>query len=865
MSKSLKNGPNIASHTPMMQQYLRIKADHPDTILFYRMGDFYEVFFEDAQKTAKLIDITLTARGKSGGNAIPMAGVPYHAVEGYLAKLVKLGESVAIAEQIGDPATSKGPVERKVVRIITPGTLTEDSLLSQQQDHLLASVNFGKNLIGLAWLDLGSGRFSVTEVRTEHELLAELERLQIAELLVADSEGMPHHLLSEVTTTFRPEWHYEISASTRLLLRQFKTKDLQGFGIESMPAAVGAAGCLLQYVLDTQKQAVPHIHAIQIEQQDECLTIDAVTRRNLELETNLRGGTDHTLASVLDHCVTNMGSRLLRRWMQRPIRKQDELKRRHHAIAELIKLQLTESVAEVLKPITDIERIVARIALRSARPRDLSNLKDSLLNLPNLLTVLDGAESELLVNIHEQLPQLPDLACHLQKAIIDAPPILIRDGGVIAEGFDAELDELRNLSENANQFLLDLENREKEKTGFSTLKVGYNRVHGYYIEVSRLQAGENIPIEWVRRQTLKNQERFITPELKTFEDRVLSARERALAREKYLYEQLLDELQAHLQDIQIIASLISTLDVINTFAERAISLKYVQPDLVTYPCIQIRDGRHPVVEVNDAITFVANDLDMNDKQRMQVITGPNMGGKSTFMRQTALIVLLAHIGSYVPASSAQIGPLDRIFTRIGAADDLAGGRSTFMVEMTETANILHNASDKSLVLLDEIGRGTSTFDGLSLAYACARHIISKVRAFTLFATHYFELTALASEYKEAVNVHLDATEYKNELIFLHKVKPGPADRSYGLQVAALAGIPRTVIRKAQQFMEQLEAQQKLHNQDQAENSCGLFSSLESPEIAEEVNPLLNALDEIDPDELTPREALEKLYELKKLS
>jgi len=557
-----------------------------------------------------------------------------------------------------------------------------------------------------------------------------------------------------------------------------------------------------------------------------------------------------------------MGSRELRRWLQRPIRQHAVLKERHAAVAELISSNLIDNLAQELKSISDIERIVARIALKSARPRDLSNLKDTLLALPNLLQAISTTESSLLKSIRSNLPTLPELAAHLSQAIIESPPLLIRDGGVIAAGFDSELDELRNLSENANQFLLDLENREKEHTGFSTLKVGYNRVHGYYIEVSRLQAGDDVPIEWVRRQTLKDKERFITPELKTFEDKVLSAKERALAREKLLYEELLENLLTHLQDIQNLAVSLASLDVLNTFAERAQTLNYVQADLVSYPCLKIIEGRHPVVETNDDITFVANDLDMNDKQRMQVITGPNMGGKSTFMRQTALIVLLAHIGSFVPADSAQLGPLDRIFTRIGAADDLAGGRSTFMVEMTETANILHNATDKSLVLMDEIGRGTSTFDGLSLAYACARHIISKVRAFTLFATHYFELTALANEFKEAANVHLDATEYKNELIFLHKVKSGPADRSYGLQVAALAGIPRPVIRKAQQFMDHLEEQQNI--QEKKDDLGGLFAGLDNEDTQEDVNPLLSALDSIDPDDLTPREALQKLYELKKL-
>ena len=865
MSKTQEKSAQSVKHTPMMQQFLRIKSEYPNTILFYRMGDFYEVFYEDAQKTASLLDITLTARGKTGNNPIPMAGVPYHSVEGYLAKLVKLGESVAIAEQIGDPATSKGPVERKVVRVITPGTLTEDSLLSQKQDTLLAAVSFGRENIGLAWCDLGSGRFVVSELRHESDLHSELERLQIAELLLADKEGLPNLEKAGLALTRRPEWHFEEDAATRLLLRQFKTKDLQGFGIEQMNSAIGAAGCLLQYVLDTQKQAVPHIQSIQTEQHDECLALDAISRRNLELETNLRGGTDHTLASVLDKASTAMGSRQLRRWLQRPLRDHVQLTKRHDAVRELIEQSIFLDLSDDLKTISDIERIVARIALKSARPRDLANLRDTLFALPTVLSHLSKTNGHLLTGILTKTPNLSDIAEHLQKAIIETPPLLIRDGGVLAEGFDSELDELRNLSQNADQFLLNLEHKEKERTGFSTLKVGYNRVHGYYIEVSKLQAasndGQDVPVEWVRRQTLKNQERYITPELKTFEDKVLSARERALAREKHLYDDLLNNLQAHLKDIQTIASNIASLDVLATFAERAVTLHYIQPKLVPYPSLNIRDGRHPVVENIADVTFVANDVDLNDKQRMLVITGPNMGGKSTYMRQTALIVLLAHVGSFVPAEAAEIGPLDRIFTRIGAADDLAGGRSTFMVEMTETANILHNATDKSLVLMDEIGRGTSTFDGLSLAFACAQHIVNKVRAFTLFATHYFELTSLASDYQECVNVHLDATEYKNELIFLHKVKPGPADRSYGLQVASLAGIPRPVVRKAQQFMDKLEEQQK---QESAEIG-GLFGLEDDVETKQEDHPLETALDAIEPDDLTPREALQALYELKKLS
>ncbi len=841
-------------HTPMMQQYTRIKGDYPNMLVFYRMGDFYELFYDDARRAASLLDITLTARGKSGGNAIPMAGVPYHAAEGYLAKLVQKGESVAICEQVGDPATSKGPVERKVMRVVTPGTLTDEALLPRNRAVVVASLYSTNARTGIAWLDLAGGRFRLTEVDGREAIAAELERLRPAELIYNEEQPIGDFSIA-VRPTARPPWHFDLDSATRLLCSQFQTKDLAGFGCDEFSTGVAAAGALMQYVIDTQKTALPHLTSITVERTDDAVIMDGPTRRNLELESSISGRDEHTLAGVMDRCQSPMGGRLLRRWIQRPLRDAQLLRARYQAIDTIIERNLTDNLQQQINGIGDVERILARIALKSARPRDLRQLSEALSRLPAIHETLAPLDSPLLSSLSENIHSHPKQRELLQKSLVDNPPMLIRDGGVIATGYDGELDELRGIANNADQFLLDLETREKERTGISTLKLGYNRVHGYYIEISKGQA-DKAPVDYIRRQTLKGAERYITPELKSFEDKVLSARERALSREKFLYEQLLEILLAELASLQQTASGLAILDVITCFAERAAILNLVKPTLVREPCFEIRAGRHLIVEQVIDTPFIANDLDFNEKQRLLVITGPNMGGKSTYMRQAALICILAHVGSFVPADSLRIGPIDRIFTRIGASDDLAGGRSTFMVEMTETATILNNATAQSLVLMDEIGRGTSTFDGLSLAWAAAHFMGDRVRAFTLFATHYFELTALATEISDCKNVHLDATEHKGQLVFLHAVKPGPANRSYGLQVAALAGVPPKVIRRAKNYMASLEAQQSAdHPQGQLELNV----------VDEEAhNPLLDALDAIDPDSLSPRDALRKLYELKKI-
>ena len=844
-----------AVHTPMMRQYLAIKAEHPDMLVFYRMGDFYELFYDDAKRAAALLDITLTSRGKSGGNPIPMAGVPYHAVEAYLAKLVRKGESVAICEQIGDPATSKGPVERKVTRIVTPGTLTDEALLAENRDNLVASVFVDATAIGIAWLDLAGGRFRMTEVTDGEAVAAELERLRPAELIVDEDQANADRFGDRVRVTRRPPWHFEIDSARRLLCAQFGTRDLAGFGCDPFPRGVAAAGALLQYVADTQKAAVPHLQSITVERHEDAVIMDGPTRRNLELERSLGGHDEHTLAGVMDHCQSPMGSRLLRRWIQRPLRDAETLKGRYQAVEAIVAAAATDPLQSLLRGIGDTERILSRIALRSARPRDLRQLREALSRLPDLRSCLTGIESPYLDELGESMGEHRREHELLARAIIDSPPMLIRDGGVIAEAYDTELDDLRAIAENADRFLLDLEAREKERTGIPTLKLGYNRVHGYYIEISKGQA-DKAPVDYTRRQTLKGAERYITPELKDFEDRVLSARERALSREKHLYEALLDKLLDVLAGLQRTAGAVAELDVLACFAERAASLRLTKPEISDEPCIEIEGGRHIVVEQVIETPFVANDLSLNADQRLIVITGPNMGGKSTYMRQTALIAILAHIGSFVPADRLRIGPLDRIFTRIGASDDLAGGRSTFMVEMTETATILNNATSESLVLMDEIGRGTSTFDGLSLAWAAAHFMGETAGAFTLFATHYFELTALADELPACRNVHLDATEHDGQLVFLHAVKPGPANQSYGLQVASLAGVPADVIRRARAYLGTLESQQALHaNDPQAQLPLG-----PSPDDAPDA--LREALDNLDPDTMTPREALDALYKLK---
>ena len=788
-----------------------------------------------------------------------MCGVPYHAVEGYLAKLVRKGESVAICEQIGDPATSKGPVERKVMRVVTPGTLTDEALLSAHRDNLVAAVFASDGRYGLAWLDLSAGRFLLTESPDQASLLGEIERLRPAELIVDEdmlgaADSFSQLINEKIRVTRRPPWHFELDSSTRLLCNQFGTRDLGGFGCEGLPRGVAAAGALLQYVNDTQKASLPHLQSIKVELQDDAVIMDGPTRRNLELEQSLSGLHQHTLAGVLDHCQTAMGSRLLRRWLQRPLRNADVLKARYQTLDALIATDAIVALQESLNGIGDVERILSRVALRSARPRDLRQLGEALSRLPALQQQLGNIDAPLVTDLAEQIGEHREQQHLLANAIIDSPPMLIRDGGVIAPGYDDELDDLRAIAENADQYLVDLELRERERTGINTLKLGYNRVHGYYIEISRLQA-EKAPVEYVRRQTLKAAERYITPELKEFEDKVLGARERSLSREKLLYEQLIDKLHVVLGELQLSAAGLAELDVLACFAERAETLDLAKPELSETPCIEIEGGRHLVVEQVIDTPFIANDVSLGDETRLLVITGPNMGGKSTYMRQTALIVILAHVGCYVPASRLKIGPVDRIFTRIGASDDLAGGRSTFMVEMTETATILNNATEQSLVLMDEVGRGTSTFDGLSLAWAAAHHMGEKARAFTLFATHYFELTALAQDISACENVHLDATEHDGQLVFLHSVKDGPANQSYGLQVASLAGVPNDVIRRAKIYLKTLESQQaELGHNPQGQ----LNLSVDEPTS----DPIRDAVDALDPDSMSPRDALAALYKLK---
>ena len=854
-----KSKTESTAHTPMMQQYFSIKQQHPEQLLFYRMGDFYELFYDDAKKAARLLDITLTARGQSGGQPIPMAGIPFHAAEGYLAKLVKLGESVVICEQVGDPATSKGPVERQVARIITPGTVSDEALLDERRDNLLAALVGAERGFGLATLDINSGRFVVMELRGWETLLGELERLAPAELLIPDDWESNTPIERRRAVRRRAPWEFDQDSAFKALTQQFGTKDLVGFDCQDLTLGLGAAGALLSYAKETQRTALPHIRSMAQERFEDSVIIDSASRRNLEIDQNLSGGRDNTLLDVLDHTATAMGSRLMARWLNRPLRDLKVLGARQDSISALLDQQFYLDLQPQLKGIGDIERILARVALRSARPRDLARLRDALAALPALQDCMQTLETPHLRNLAEQVRTYPELAELLERAVIDNPPAVLRDGGVIKAGFDAELDELQNISENAGQYLIDLETRERERTGLNTLKVGYNRVHGYFIELSRSQA-DQAPADYIRRQTLKGAERFITPELKAFEDKALSARSRALAREKQLYDELLDRLNEDLAALQTSAASLAEIDVLCTLAERAGSLDYSRPRFIEGSQLQISQGRHPVVEQVLETPFVANDLDLDADTRMLVITGPNMGGKSTYMRQTALIVLLAHIGSFVPAADVELSCVDRIFTRIGSSDDLAGGRSTFMVEMSETANILNNATAASLVLMDEVGRGTSTFDGLSLAWSAAEYL-AKVRAFTLFATHYFELTGMADTDEGVANVHLNATEHNERIVFLHNVQPGPASQSYGLQVAQLAGVPRPVILRAREHLAQLEQQSlEQHGSKPAGTSEQPF---QSDLFASAPHPLVEQMQSLEPDDLSPRQALELLYKLKR--
>jgi DNA mismatch repair protein MutS len=842
----------------MMQQYLRIKAQHRDMLLFYRMGDFYELFYDDAERASALLDITLTTRGASAGEPIRMAGVPYHAVDQYLLKLVKLGESVAICEQIGDPALAKGPVERKVTRVVTPGTLTDAALLEEKRDNVLLAMASAGGTLGLAWISLASGDFRAIEIPGER-LAAELTRLQPAEILLAEAadEGLPPGVSAAIKRL--PAWHFDQDSARRALLRHFGTRDLSGFGAETLGPAVGAAGALLEYCRATQGAAPSHVLALRVEHESEHLRLDATTRRNLEITETLRGEQAPTLMSLLDTCATGMGSRCLRHVLHHPLRDSAQAQARFEAVAALAGAGGDgpwRKVHALLAQCADVERITARISLRSARPRDVSGLRETLALLPELIGALAGLTGARIERLAAALLPRQMLYELLRSAIRDDPSAVVREGGVIADGYDAELDELRAIQNDCGAFLLDLEARERARTSIANLRVEYNRVHGFYIEVTHANAGK-VPADYRRRQTLKNAERYITPELKAFEDKALSARERALAREKLLYEQLLERVAAHIPDLRTLAGALAELDLLSAFAERSLALDLVRPSFTDDECIEIEAGRHPVVE-RQVDSFVPNDLRLNALRRLLLITGPNMGGKSTYMRQAAHIVLLAHCGCFVPARAARIGPVDALFTRIGAADDLAGGRSTFMVEMTESADILHNATRRSLVLMDEVGRGTSTFDGMALAWAIARHLVEKNQAYTLFATHYFELTALAQEYREVANVHLDAVEHRDKIVFLHAVEEGPASQSYGIQVAQLAGIPAAVVRAARRRLAQLE-------QDAAQRSpqSDLFTPA-APAPAEQ-HPALEALREIEPDALSPRDALELLYRLATLA
>lgn len=839
----------------MMRQFLAIKSAHPSELLFYRMGDFYELFYDDAEIAAPVLDITLTSRGQSAGAPIPMAGVPFHAAEGYLARLVRAGFSVAIVEQIGDPAESKGPVDRKVVRIVTPGTLTDESLLDASGDSLIVALYRFQLRCGIAWMDVSSGRFLVTEVENDEALAAELQRLSPAELLVPEDASLPP-LGDHVAIRRLPQWQFDEESARQALNRQFQTRDLSGFGCDALSLAVSAAGCLLDYVKDTQRNELPHLVSISHERQSDTVILDAATRRNLEIDRNIHGGEDNTLFVVYNSTITAMGTRHLRRWLHRPVCLREELDARLDSVERLRQDYSYEPTRRQLKPIADLERILSRVALRSARPRDLTRLRDSLWALPELVSTLPQ-DTPRLTALAADIGNYPDLCALLSAALIEAPPVVIRDGGVLASGYDEELDELRGISENAGEYLVDIERREREATGLSTLKVGYNRVHGYYIEISRQQS-DRAPDAYQRRQTLKNVERFITPELKLFEDKALSSRSRALAREKHLYEELVERVAQDLLLLQGTASAICDLDVLACFAERADALSLSRPAFSDAAQLDIVSGRHPVVEQVSDRPFIANNTLLNESRRMLLITGPNMGGKSTYMRQNALIVLLAHCGAFVPAASATLSMVDRIFTRIGSSDDLASGLSTFMVEMTETANILHNATDRSVVLMDEVGRGTSTFDGLSIAWAAAVALSERVRALTFFATHYFELTALPESHPSMANVHLDATEHDDHVVFMHHIQEGPANRSFGLEVAKLAGVPHGVLLHARQKLTELESQQGTAKVIPERTQVDLFT-VEAP-----ASPALDVLKGIDPDQMTPKDALDALYTLKTL-
>jgi len=860
-------------HTPMMAQYLALKAEHPQTLLFYRMGDFYELFFSDAEKAVGLLDITLTHRGQSGGVPIPMCGVPFHSLEAYLAKLIKLGESVAICEQMGEP-TGKGPVERKVVRVVTPGTLTDTELLQDKTESILLALHQGnRNTCGLAWLSVTQGEIHLAQCASD-EVEAWVARIAPSEVIynVDVTPAFEARLKAlrqsgaagSATLTARPAWQFDAALGTRRLLAQLQVASLASFSAEALSEGHAAASALLGYAEHTQGRALSHVHSLQVVRSGELIELPHTTRRNLELTQTLRGEDSPTLFSLLDTCTTGMGSRLLKNWLLSPRRERSQAVARLDAISAL-RAGPQQTLRVRLKGCTDVERITARIALRQVRPRELIALRNTLHKAEQLGPGPAGQSEApmpaLLQRIFEDLQAPPACATLLGRYLLDEPASLVRDGGVINHGCDADLDELRGIQTNCDAFLLDLEARERARTGIANLRVQFNRVHGFYIEVTQGQTSK-VPDDYRRRQTLKNAERFITPELKTFEDKALSAQERALAREKFLYEELLDQLQDFVPALSRLARAIASLDALCALAERSLTLNWSQPVFAKEPCIDIVAGRHPVVQARLAETgggsFIANDCHFASKSRMQVITGPNMGGKSTYMRQVALIVLLASVGSYVPATACRLGPIDAIHTRIGAADDVANAQSTFMLEMTEAAQILHAATPQSLVLMDEIGRGTSTFDGLALASGIAAYLHNKTQAFTLFATHYFELTEFPAKHHGAVNVHVSAVESGADIVFLHHIEPGPASRSYGIAVAKLAGVPAAVLNHARHALGALE-QQQTDNRAQVD----LFAP--PPELpATEASLIEKSLATLDPDALSPREALDALYQLKKL-
>ena len=851
----------------MMQQYLRLKAAHPDVLLFYRMGDFYELFYADAERAARLLDITLTRRGQSAGLPIPMAGVPYHACDQYLARLVRLGESVAICEQIGDSTSSKGPMERAVMRVVTPGTLTDAALLDDRSDSLLLAMRVERQRIGLAWLNLASGELRLLETSAA-TLPTQLTRLRPAEILLGETTSVELPDDSANRLRRRPDWHFDTTSAAQLLTAHFGTRDLAAFIPDASEAALalGAAGALMRYAQATQLQALTHVTGLQVEHESSWLRLDAATRRNLEITETLRGEAAPTLLSLFDSCATAPGARWLRHCLHHPFTDRAQAAARHGAIAALLDAEgmpLPGKFGTALTGSADAERIGARIALKSARPRELAALRETLRRLPEISSLLKEAteRSSLLQTLCADIAVPTACLERLDRTVAVDPPALLRDGGTIAPGFDADLDELRGIQSNCGQYLIELEAREKARTAIPSLKVEYNKVHGFYIEVTHAHT-DRIPDDYRRRQTLKNAERYITPELKTFEDKALSANERALSLEKRLYDALLEDLTPHIAALQRIARALAQLDGLAAFATAAQRYDYCRPEFVDYPCLEIVGGRHPVVE-RQVDSFIANDLDLSPTRRMLLITGPNMGGKSTYMRQTALIVLLAHCGSFVPAQTCRLGPIDAIHTRIGASDDLASGRSTFMVEMTEAAAILNGATERSLVLMDEIGRGTSTFDGLALAFAIARQLIEKNRAWTLFATHYFELTRLALDYPACANVHLDAIEHGKSVVFLHAVEAGPASQSYGIQVAALAGVPAAVLREAKRRLAELE-----NRAAQAGPQTDLFAAAAvspAPTFETAPHPVIEALAALDPDAFSPREALDKLYALKRMA